>query len=340
MVRQAVFFGFAPWKNFIPRWFPGVDCKVVTRNPKLMLLKGWPWRLLLRSRPTAVLVWGFKYPRFLRGFCRLFGFPFYYVEDGFVRSISLGSTRAAPASLIIDGGTLHYDARNPSDLEQTLQNYNFGADAALMERADRCIQMLLDLRVSKYNLGTQMDLETLIGPKTKRRVLVVGQVETDAAIAHGCDKPFNNNDLVRLAVSENPDAQVIYKPHPDTVHRKRAGASNPADVAHICELLETDVTPADALDTVDHVYTITSLMGFEALLRGIPVTCVGLPFYAGWGATDDRQTSIRRKRRLSPREIFAAAYLMHSLYYDPETGEPADLETVICRLIEMRDPRP
>ena len=32
---------------------------------------------------------------------------------------------------------------------------------------------------------------------------------------------------------------------------------------------------------------MTSLMGFEALLRGIPVTTLGTPFYAGWGLTTD-----------------------------------------------------
>ncbi|WP_312841691.1 capsular polysaccharide export protein, LipB/KpsS family [Sinorhizobium psoraleae] len=97
------------------------------------------------------------------------------------------------------------------------------------------------------------------------------------------------------------------------------------------------MTPADALEGADHVYTITSLMGFEALLRGIRVTCLGLPFYAGWGITDDRQVSPRRTRLRSVREIFAAAYLLHSRYFDPETGEPSDLEAVIRRLDEIRD---
>ncbi|MBP1888132.1 capsular polysaccharide biosynthesis protein [Sinorhizobium mexicanum] len=339
MARQAVFFGFKPWKQYIPRWFPDLQCTVVTRNPKLMFLQGWPLRLLLVPRPS-VFVWGFKYPAFLKAFCRQFRIPFFYVEDGFVRSVSLGTLNAAPASLIIDRRTVHYDAKNPSELERTLQTYDFRADTALMERADACIRMLLDLRVSKYNMGKHVDIDTLLGPKIRKRVLVVGQVETDAAIAYGCDRPFNNNELVRLAALENPGAQVVYKPHPEILRKKRAGVSDPAEVSHLCDILDMDVTPADALDVADHVYTITSLMGFEAVLRGIPVTCVGLPFYAGWGVTDDRQTSARRTRRLSAREIFAAAYLMHSQYFDPETGGPSCLEAVIRRLAEMRRPRP
>ncbi|AUX80454.1 beta-3-deoxy-D-manno-oct-2-ulosonic acid transferase [Sinorhizobium fredii] len=339
MARKATFFGFEPWKSYIPKWFPDRKCRVITRNPELMLRRGWPFRLLLSPR-QEVYVWGFKHPPFLKKFCKLFGIPFYHVEDGFVRSVSLGAHKAAPASLIIDSRTTHYDARNPSDLERTLQTHDFAADKALMDRVDRCTRTLLDLRVSKYNLGKSVVIESILGSKTRKRVLVVGQVETDAAIAFGCDTPMTNNDLVRLAALENPDAQIIYKPHPEVLHGTRAGVSDPSDVADICTILKEDVTPADALDGADHVYTITSLMGFEALLRGIPVTCIGLPFYAGWGATDDRQTSPRRTRRLSAREIFAAAYLLHSRYFDPETGDPTNFETVVRRLSELRNVTP
>nr|WP_234837792.1 capsular polysaccharide biosynthesis protein [Sinorhizobium meliloti] len=301
---------------------------MVSRKPRDMLLRGWPLRLLLYRSPE-VYVWGFKYPPSLKWFCHRFGIPFYRVEDGFIRSVSLGAQRSPPASLIIDSQTLHYDARNASDLEHTLQTYDFAADEALMERAEKCIRMLLDLRVSKYNLGKRVSLDVLFGPKTRRRVLVIGQVETDASIAFGCDRPVTNNDLVRLAASENADAQIIYKPHPEVLHGTRTGVSNPAEVADISEILKEDIAPADALEGIDHVYTITSLMGFEALLRGIPVTCCGMPFYAGWGVTDDRQISIRRTRSLLPSEIFAGSYILNSRYFHPKTGKTARLEEII-----------
>jgi capsular polysaccharide export protein len=329
--RPAIFFGFKPWKDYVPRWFPDRDCKVVSSKPRDMLLRGWPIRLLFYRSPEAY-VWGFKYPPFLKRFCRCFGIPFYHVEDGFVRSVSLGAQRSPPASLTIDSRTLYYDARNASDLENTLQTYDFAADKALMERADRCIRMLLDLRVSKYNLGQRVSLDTLLGPKMRRRVLVIGQVETDASIAFGCDRPVTNNDLVRLAASENPDAQIIYKPHPEVLHGTRTGVSNPAEVADISEILKEDIAPADALEGIDHVYTITSLLGFEALLRGIPVTCYGMPFYAGWGVTDDRQVCERRTKRLNVTAIFSAAYLLRSRYFDPANGDPTILEAVISEL--------
>ncbi|AEG56762.1 capsular polysaccharide biosynthesis protein [Sinorhizobium meliloti] len=329
--RPAIFFGFRPWRDYVPRWFPDRDCKVVSSKPRDMLRGGWPLRLLLYRSPE-VYVWGFKYPPFLKWFCRCLRIPFYHVEDGFVRSVSLGAQRSPPASLIIDSRTLHYDARSASDLENTLQTYDFAADRALMERADRCIRMLLDLRVSKYNLGKRVSLDALLGPKTKRRVLVIGQVETDASIAFGCDRTVTNNDLVRLAASENPNAQIIYKPHPEVLYGTRSGVSDPAEVADICEMLKEDIAPADALEGIDHVYTITSLMGFEALLRGIPVTCYGMPFYAGWGVTSDQAANARRNRCLLIQEIFAATYLLHSRYFCIDTAAPVALERVIRSL--------
>src|SRR3546814_18457558 len=80
-----------------------------------------------------------------------------------------------------------------------------------------------------------------------------------------------------MAASENPDAQIIYKPHPEVIRGTRhdSSHSSPRDVEHIADVIYEDISLADALDTVDHVYTITSLSGFEALLRGIRCTCLG-----------------------------------------------------------------
>ena len=47
----------------------------------------------------------------------------------------------------------------------------------------------------------------------------------------------------------------------------------------------------------DRIETMTSLAGFEALIRDKPVGVHGMPFYAGWGLTDDRHPIVRRTRR-------------------------------------------
>ncbi len=333
-MKTAFFVGFSPWKEHLRKVFAGVDCHFIDKSAGELLTGGWPLRML-RAKECSVYVWGFKYPSWLKIFCKRLNIPFFHVEDGFVRSVALGAHRATPISLIFDSQTPYYDSRSASDLENILNSYDFFQDPSLMERARKCVNLLLSLRVSKYNLGRPVDPVSFYGPKIRKRVLVIGQVESDASIEFGCNRKATNNDLVRLAASENIDAEIIYKPHPEILHGTRRNNTNPDDVAHLCNLLKEDISVSDALETIDHVYTITSLLGFEALLRGKRVTCLGLPFYAGWGATDDRQATQRRTRELNVFQIFAGSYLLHSRYFHPLTGTEISLEDAIILMHEM-----
>ena len=64
------------------------------------------------------------------------------------------------------------------------------------------------------------------------------------------------------------------------------------------DILAKDADIAYLLSKVAEVHTITSLTGFEALLRGVKVTAYGIPFYAGWGLTTD-MASIPARRTWS-----------------------------------------
>lgn len=78
---------------------------------------------------------------------------------------------------------------------------------------------------------------------------------------------------------------------------------------------------------------MTSLLGFEALLRGVKVTCLGTPFYAGWGLTDDREMPIERRIALPSLGQLAHAVLIdYPRYFDPKTGLPCPVELVVDRL--------
>lgn len=86
-------------------------------------------------------------------------------------------------------------------------------------------------------------------------------------------------DAVNQAIVENPDAQVIVKPHSITLDDLSiVSALTELD----CLILTQPIHLVDALETIDHVYTITSLGWFETLLRGKKVTVLGRPFYYGW----------------------------------------------------------
>jgi capsular polysaccharide export protein len=59
---------------------------------------------------------------------------------------------------------------------------------------------------------------------------------------------------------------------------------------------------------------MTSLAGFEGLLRGRRVVTYGMPFYAGWGLTADQYRSERRSRRLNLDELVAGCLLKYPRY--------------------------
>jgi len=292
--------------------------------------KRWKQKILLNSK-SEILIWGRDYPTYLDDFIKKYQIKVTFVEDGFIRSIGLGSNYELPLSLNFDSKTLYFDATKESDLEVILQTYDFKNDKSLMTRAMTIKSKLLRYGISKYNHASQVNLYNIYGKKTKKRILVVGQVEDDASIKYGCNQKINNNDLVRIAYHENPDAQIIYKPHPDVLFKRRKALSNPKDVENISLVIKDSIPISQALETIDHVYTITSQVGFEALLRDIKVTTIGLPFYAGWGLTDEKQKCLRRTRKLTIDELFAGAYILYPIYFDSK--KRINIEDVLDKLV-------
>ncbi len=295
----------------------------------------WQARIAALDHPD-VLVWGPNLPTAAAAFFEARGISVHFIEDGFLRSVGGSAGQSAPFSLTIDRQRPFFDSRGPSDLEDLLRTYDFESDSTLMERARAGMAAMRAQRIGKYGgppSAGPLDLPEEAG----RRILVVGQVESDASIRFGAERPILNNDLVRLAAAENPGATILYKPHPDVLKGVRSPSSDPSEVAGLCHVLTRPVPLADVLDAVEHVYTITSLAGFEALLRGKRVTVSGSPFYAGWGATDDRESCPRRTRRHTVEEIFAAAYILYPSYADPETGTELDFEQGLALLQKMKE---
>ncbi len=232
------------------------------------------------------------------------------IEDGFLRSSGLGADLVRPLSLVIDDVGIYYDATRPSRLEQILATTVLSA--ADHDRARNLRTKLVAQDVTKYNLGHARWER----PRTDRAVLlVVGQVESDAAIALGSPVIRTNIALLQRVRAENPEAYIVYKPHPDVLARLRhAGAGEDAAFKIADEVLTTQVSLNDLLGGVDTVHVMTSLLGFEAVIRGKTVVCHGLPFYAGWGLTQDRLTCPRRMRALSCDDLVHAALIAYPRY--------------------------
>ena len=164
-------------------------------------------------------------------------------------------------------------------------------------------------------------------------VFVPGQVEDDRSVLRGGAGVAGNLDLLRRVREREPDAFVVYKPHPDVEAGHRAGAAPDALVLAHADRVVRDLPVPTLLAGADAVHTLTSLCGFEALLRGVPVTTHGQPFYAGWGLTTDLAPHVhRRSRRLTLDMLTAGALVQHPVYLDPADGAPCSAETLIARL--------
>jgi capsular polysaccharide export protein len=93
------------------------------------------------------------------------------------------------------------------------------------------------------------------------------------------------------------------------------------------------------LAVVQEVWTMTSLLGFEALIRGLPVTCLGAPFYAGWGLTRDLgPVPDRRSARPSVSALAHAVLIAYPRYHDPVSRRPCPPEVAADRLAAGRLP--
>lgn len=248
------------------------------------------------------------------------------VEDGFLRSRGLGAALVPPLSLVLDSRGIYYDPRTPSDLDHLIAaRARLRPDQAL--RAERLIRRLIAAGVSKYNLGG-----TTPALPDGYRILVPGQVEDDASIRLGCGDLRTNRALLQAARAANPDAILIYKPHPDVVAGLRPGALPDAET--LADLVLPDADIAALLGQVQGVWTLTSLTGFEALLRGVPVTTLGTPFYAGWGLTRHLGPKIpHRAARPTLAGLVHAALIDYPRYLDPLTGRPCPVEVAVDRLI-------
>lgn len=274
---------------------------------------------------ATALIWGLKTPD--SAFKP--NVTVYRVEDGFIRSVGLGAEFNQPCSWVIDRRGLYFDATRPSDLEHLLQHADI-SDAE-QQRADALIQQLNHSGINKYNIGNTRwppgpTLQAQAQQKHQRILLVPGQVETDASIALGSPQLKTNIALLQRVRQQNPQALIIYKPHPDVVAGARGKGRHEHTASDYADVIVTDASINQVLAIADEVHTLTSLTGFEALLRwhhqaDKQVHCYGQPFYGGWGLTQDHLPNPRRNRQRSLAELVAATLIRYPLYSIP--GQPS-----------------
>jgi capsular polysaccharide export protein len=321
---------------------------------KALIFRDDPAKAAVLAGKTGrrLIVWAGKAPPAL---------PCLRVEDGFLRSRGLGAALVPPLSLVTDDLGIYYDPGRESRLDRLIR-MALPPGGAL--RADALRARLIDAGLSKYNLSDRphgpfgatesgkCSLSGTLPPLPQgHRILVPGQVEDDASIRLGALEVCTNLGLLQRVRAANPEAVLVYKPHPDVEAGLREGALRPDQLRGLADVTARQSDPIALIEACDEVWTMTSLLGFEALLRGKPVTCLGAPFYAGWGwglTRDLGPVPARRMRaadghplpRVTLQALTHAALIAYPRYHDPVSQRPCPPEVAVDRLGSGTVPRP
>lgn len=277
----------------------------------------------------------------LRNYAEELGKPLAFIEDGFIRSFDLGLSKEPGRSIILDDLAFYYDATKPSRLETILndpQNISF----INRLKARHAMKLIRTQRISKYNNTTEELPQGLAERSNRHRILVIDQRLGDASIAGALASEQNFLTMLQAAFAR-ADAEVIVKIHPDALVPGKASAisqvlSNYANDARL-RIIEESVNPYSLFSSVDEVFVVASGMGFEALLAKKPVTCFGVPYYAGWGLTTDMVAVPRRSRKRNLEDVFFVAWMMLSRYVDPKTKKLISVQKATKIMAKERNNR-
>ncbi|SSW66976.1 hypothetical protein AGI3411_02856 [Achromobacter agilis] len=327
MTGRSIAVGYRRWKAENVRPFLGLNPDQVHFVPHAQAAQD-----LVPNSNDRLIVWGASPSAATADLAQGSGATLLRMEDGFIRSVGLGSDFVPPHALVLDSQGLYFDARQAHDLEALLNTRTFTPHDN--ERAEKVRRLIVDNALTKYNIEPTQ--EPAWQARGRHIVLVPGQVEDDASIRYGCGPVRDNLSLIQAARQAHPDAYIVYKPHPDVAVRNRKGRVHSSDALRYADYIETTVSIISCLDACHEVHTMTSLSGFDALLRNKTVVVYGMPFYAGWGLTQDRMPTPRRDRKLTLNELVAGVMLHYPIYWDWTLKGYTTCEATLHRIIQQR----
>ena len=347
MSEKLYFLDLSLWKrSFIKKFFPDNECIFISKQKFSVLVKK---NQEIKNSLTAVF-WAshlknhecLKFYRYYRKHPYV---KFIFLEDAFIRSLGLGSDFFYPYSIAVDRIGIYYNPAAPSTLELLIREIRKRPDySELIERAKKLRKIIVDRHISKYYrcqerifLSNVADLKAHIrnnetmGSYYEKIIFVPCQVDTDASVVTG-GLGYDSLSLLRELRKQYPEACIIAKVHPDVLRGNRKNDSSISDYEKYANMVFTsEFTSLECIEVAEEVHTISSYSGFEALMRGKKVVCYGMPFYAGYGLTEDVSymkedpvaisTHMRRfDSSLTVDDIWAAAAILYPKYYNWDRG--------------------
>lgn len=297
----------------------------------------------IKFRPINAFIWG-SAPRKAQlnvaNYALQHHIPLLKIEDGFIRSADTWSNKNADKKYVSGisftfSDTIHYfDATRESRMEQLINDKTLVITSEQKKRARKCIDKIIETHLTKYN--HQPIYDPKIGRVGVKKVLVVDQSFGDYSISRGLADENTFKEMLEAAIRENPDADIIVKTHPDTM--VGAGGYYKGLIPHDNIYTQTEpINPISLIKYVDKVYVCSTQFGFEALMCNKEVHVFGMPFYAGWGLTKDRQQCIRRTNKRTLEELFYIAYIIYTYYVNPDKECRCEIEEAIDYLLKLRE---
>lgn len=251
-----------------------------------------------------------------------------HLEDGFIGYVGHPAKGGHGISVIADPIGVYYDAGKPSTLEALISQPK---SAAQIKRSAALIDSIKSNCITKYNCYSDsklpVQLAKMFAADNNHKVLIVDQVAGDLSIEGALASQQSFVNMVASAKKDYPDSTLYLRTHPDTRFGKKSGVLAKLNVAGVV-VIDDACHPHAIINAVDNVYTVSSQMGFEALILNKPVKCFGMPFYAGWGLTQDALMSDRAKG-ISLESLVQSALVEYPKYYNPITKQSCQVEDAI-----------
>ncbi|RYD88933.1 MAG: capsular polysaccharide biosynthesis protein, partial [Sphingomonadales bacterium] len=264
---------------------------------------------------------------------RRFGKGVILLEDGFLKSYAPG--RGDPAhAYVVDRSGIYFDATRPSDLGAIIER---GITAAEAERARAAMDFIRRHQLSKYNNSPLRPLADSGLPADRPFVLIVDQVAGDASIAGALADESRFGAMLEAARSQYPDAVIAARTHPAA--GDRSPVLNAARRLGIAVAVPGRMNPWPLIEAAEAVFTVSSQLGFEALMAGTKVHAFGVTYYSHRGLTTDHCEAPAPRPPSSLEQIFHAAYIGYSRYLDLHERTPVQIERALDQMLTVREQR-
>jgi len=263
-----------------------------------------------------------------------------FIEDGFLKAVTNSRDDTIYSNgvcFFLDDLAFHFDGTKSCRAELMLNDERLVFSAEQKERARKIIEILHSNKLTKYN--NQPIYTPKIGREGCRKVLVVEQSFDDWSVIKSDAGQYIFDKMLKDAIDENPDADIIIKTHPDPIARidgRYLGGCYYAKVKSQGRIYKIDymINPYSLLNMADKVYVCSSMMGMEALIAGKKVKTYGRPIYAGWGLTEDEQSFCSRTHTRSLEELVYVMYVLYAHYM--VESKPCEVEDAIAYLLKLR----